>query len=60
MTRKKVLFIFIILIILLIVVTISKLHFDNLSWANNSSMYQQLIVMALMFFYVIANYKKLK
>ena len=60
MTRKKVLLIFIILILLLIIVTVSKLNFDNLSWSNNSSAYQRLIVMALMFLYTITNYRKLK
>ncbi|ANH59049.1 MULTISPECIES: hypothetical protein [Dokdonia] len=58
MTRKKIILIFIILLILLLVLTVSKLNFENLSWSINASIYQQLITMALMFLYLVYNYRK--
>ncbi|WP_405203631.1 MULTISPECIES: hypothetical protein [unclassified Dokdonia] len=58
MTRKKIILIFIILLILLLVLTVSKLNFENLGWSINASIYQQLITMALMFLYLVYNYRK--
>ncbi|AWH74270.1 hypothetical protein DCS32_08870 [Dokdonia sp. Dokd-P16] len=60
MTRKKIILIFIILIILLLILTVSKLDFENLGWSSNASMYQQLITMAVMFLYLVYNYRKQK